>query len=85
MNKSERTLHVLLVEDDQQQREIIASILQSSRIEGTDTQAYQVTSAANAEEAMLAIKNSLNADKIDVVFSDWKLRWKRLKRVLMII
>lgn len=73
MNKSKRTLHVLLVEDDQQQREIIASILQSSSIEGTDTQAYQVTSAANAEEAMLVIKNSLNADKIDVVFSDWKL------------
>ena len=58
-------IHILLVEDDPQQREIIASILESS--------AYEVTSVSNGEEAMLAIKASLQGKKIDVVFSDWKL------------
>jgi two-component system NtrC family response regulator len=60
-----RKISILLVEDDSQQREIIASILISS--------GYDVTNVASAEEAMLAIKSSLTGSKIDVVFSDWKL------------
>ena len=58
-------INILLVEDDPQQREIIASILESS--------AYDVSSVGSGEDAMLAIKASLTGKPIDVVFSDWKL------------
>lgn len=52
---------ILVVEDDQQQRLLIESILQGEK--------YTVHSAANVEEAILILKRG----HIDVVFSDWKL------------
>lgn len=60
-----KKIHILLVEDDQQQREIIESILI-----GSD---FLVSSAESAEAAILTIKKSMEASPIDVVFSDWKL------------
>lgn len=58
-------IRVLLVEDDQQQREIIAAILHAAD--------FIVISTQSAEEAILAIKHSLQNEPLDVVFSDWKL------------
>jgi DNA-binding NtrC family response regulator len=65
--------HILLVEDDEQQRDIIASILRSSAPTNTRFSSFNVTSVASAQEAMVAIKTSLTGHKIDVVFCDWKL------------
>jgi DNA-binding NtrC family response regulator len=60
-----KQIHILLVEDDQQQREIIESILIGSN--------FLVSSAESAEVAILMIKESIETSSIDVVFSDWKL------------
>ncbi|MDT0596657.1 sigma-54-dependent transcriptional regulator [Glaciecola petra] len=60
-----KNLHVLLVEDDPQQRDIIASIMRSEN--------YKVDATASAEEAMLALKADKHKQNIDVVFCDWKL------------
>lgn len=65
--------HILLVEDDEQQREIIASILKASKPPQSSSASYKVTSVGCAQEAMLAVKASLTGQKIDVIFSDWKL------------
>ena len=68
------TRHILLVEDDHQQREIIASILSASGEHDTNALQYNVTSVESAEDAMVAIKTSLNSEPIDVIFCDWKLK-----------
>lgn len=60
-----KSLHILLVEDDAQQRDIIASIMRSED--------YKVNAAASAEEAILALKDDKVKQTIDVVFCDWKL------------
>lgn len=60
-----KNLQVLLVEDDAQQRDIIASIMRSEN--------YKVQATASAEEAMLALKADKLKQNIDVVFCDWKL------------
>lgn len=52
---------ILLVEDDEQQRDIISQILNSAD--------YQVTAVSSVEEAILALKQST----YDAIFSDWKL------------
>jgi DNA-binding NtrC family response regulator len=54
-------IHILLVEDDHQQRALIQSILQAEN--------YQVKACENVEEAILEIKKNT----YDCVFSDWKL------------
>jgi len=53
--------HILIVEDDRDQRELLQGILRSAK--------YQVTSAASAEEALM----SLGRAPIDLVLSDYKL------------
>ena len=57
MNK----LRVLLVEDEADQRQLVALLLQQA--------GYIVQSCASAEEAL----NRLEVDRVDVVLSDWKL------------
>jgi len=52
---------ILVVEDDQQQRLLIESILEG--------ESYKVHSAASVEEAIIVLKQQ----RIDVIFSDWKL------------
>lgn len=59
--KMNKISHVLVVEDDLQQRNLITSILQSEN--------YQVQGTESVEEAILALK----ATPFDCVFSDWKL------------
>ncbi|MBT1452179.1 sigma-54 dependent transcriptional regulator [Glaciecola sp. XM2] len=56
------SVHVLVVEDDAAQCELIASILRS--------QHYTVSTAQSAEAAMVLLKQD---GTIDVVLSDWKL------------
>ncbi|WDE09940.1 sigma-54-dependent transcriptional regulator [Thalassomonas haliotis] len=53
--------HILVVEDDHEQRALICDILTLSQ--------YQVTEADCVEQAILLIK----AHDFDVIFSDWKL------------
>lgn len=57
----ERASRVLVVEDDEDQRLLVASILRSQK--------YLVTEAGSVEEAT----NALNGTPVDVVVSDWKL------------
>ncbi|WNC70225.1 sigma-54 dependent transcriptional regulator [Thalassotalea nanhaiensis] len=52
---------ILVVEDEQQQRELIVSLLSASN--------YQVISADCVEQAILLLKEQ----PVDLVFSDWKL------------
>lgn len=54
-------IRVLLVEDDEIQRQVVADILTFA--------GYQVTAKESVESAILALK----AKTFDVVFSDWKL------------
>jgi len=54
-------INLLIVEDDEQQRNIIETIV--------DGDNYQVVSSASVEEAILILKSQ----PIDVIFSDWKL------------
>lgn len=54
-------INLLIVEDDEQQRNIIETII--------DDQIYKVTTSASVEEAILILKKH----PIDVIFSDWKL------------
>jgi len=53
--------HLLLVEDEQDQRNIIQSILQDA--------GHIVDAVANAEDALIQINN----DNYDIVISDWQL------------
>lgn len=53
--------HILLVEDEKDQRMIIQSILQS--------QEYQVTAVETAEEAVKVV----DSESIDIIISDWQL------------
>ncbi|MCL2914304.1 sigma-54 dependent transcriptional regulator [Shewanella corallii] len=53
--------HILVVEDEQEQRELICAMLSG--------EGYQVSDCGSVEEAILAIKQS----KPDLIFSDWKL------------
>ncbi|MGI2260340.1 sigma-54-dependent transcriptional regulator [Shewanella sp. GXUN23E] len=55
------TLHILVVEDEPQQRQLISAMLQEA--------GYRTSDCGSVEEAILLIK----ADKPDLVFSDWKL------------
>ena len=55
------TAHVLLVEDEVSQRELVKEFLE---VEG-----YKVTDVGTVEDALAV----LNSETIDVVFSDWKL------------
>ncbi len=55
------TAHVLLVEDEVSQRELVKEFLE---VEG-----YKVTDVGTVEDAL----DVLNSETIDVVFSDWKL------------
>ncbi|MCG7533223.1 sigma-54 dependent transcriptional regulator [Psychrobium sp. MM17-31] len=54
-------INLLIVEDDEQQRNIIETIVDNGN--------FQVTSSASVEEAILILKSQ----PIDVIFSDWKL------------
>lgn len=54
-------INLLIVEDDEQQRNIIETIVDNGN--------FQVSSSASVEEAILILK----AQPIDVIFSDWKL------------
>jgi len=54
-------INLLIVEDDEQQRKIIETIV--------DNDIYHVISSASVEEAILALKKN----PIDIIFSDWKL------------
>ena len=65
MRMNNESRHILLVEDDRQQGEIIKSILEQAN--------YQVTFVDSAQTAMLAIKESVTGSPIDVIFCDWKL------------
>ncbi len=53
--------HVLVVEDDQQQRELLVSILTNAQ--------FQVTKADSCEAAIVELKKN----NVELVFSDWKL------------
>lgn len=53
--------HILVVEDEAQQRELICDILSG--------EGYHISDCGSVEEAILAIKNKAP----DLVFSDWKL------------
>lgn len=55
------SIHILLVEDDDTQRQVVADILSYA--------GYQVTAKESVESAILALKSNT----FDVVFSDWKL------------
>lgn len=54
-------INLLIVEDDEQQRNIIETIVDNGN--------FQVTSSASVEEAIVILKSQ----PIDVIFSDWKL------------
>jgi len=54
-------INLLIVEDDEQQRKIIETII--------DNDIYHVISSASVEEAILVLKKN----PIDIIFSDWKL------------
>ncbi|WP_372624786.1 sigma-54-dependent transcriptional regulator [Arsukibacterium sp.] len=56
------TAGILLVEDDNQQRQLLCQLLQAEQ--------YQVFSAATVEDALVLLKQQ---PEIELVFSDWKL------------
>jgi len=59
-------MHVLLVEDERDQRELIAEILEA--------EGYRVDQADSVEQAIVILKASIEKSNLpDVVFSDWKL------------
>jgi len=58
---SPHQIHVLVVEDEEDQRLVVESIIQGA--------GYQVTSVEDAEQAL----ERLESDRIDLVFSDWQL------------
>ncbi|WP_026377474.1 sigma-54-dependent transcriptional regulator [Aestuariibacter salexigens] len=58
---TKHTPHILVVEDDLQQREVIAHILTS--------EGFEVIAADSVEQAIVELKSQ----PIDLVFSDWKL------------
>lgn len=59
-------MHVLLVEDEQDQRELVANILEVNDI--------KVTQADSVESAIVSLKNLVKQNTLpDVIFSDWKL------------
>ncbi|MBV2130332.1 sigma-54-dependent transcriptional regulator [Arsukibacterium indicum] len=56
------TATILLVEDDNEQRQLLGKLLQGEQ--------YQVFSAATVEDALVLLKQQ---PQIELVFSDWKL------------
>ena len=59
-------MHILVVEDEQDQREIIADILNANE--------HRVTEADSVEQAIVLLKEFRSKCNLpDVIFSDWKL------------
>lgn len=59
-------MHILLVEDEKDQRELVADILES--------QEHRVDQADSVEQAIVLLKQRVSGGECpDVIFSDWKL------------